>query len=199
MSNSDALNEIVEVILGLDVSTSITGWSIVRADAKVGDKPVMMGSFKMQKLNGFWVKADWIKNEIDSLVKRVLIGGYRIVGLAVEDPAKKFQRGRSSAGTIALLLRFNVIVSHFARDALKKIDPLYIDATEARKTIGMILLSKKKSGGKSQKEQTFEQLSETVFKGTVWPITKTGNIKSYCFDEVDAYVIAMAGSIAYQS
>jgi hypothetical protein len=74
---------------------------------------------------------------------------------------------------------------------------LYIDATEARRKIGVPLLTTKKAG-KDQKTQTFEFLAKTVFKGEMWPtyLNKRKNkvsVKFFVYDEVDSYVILSAG------
>ena len=185
----------MEVVLGLDVSTSVIGWSIVSADANIGDQPLDMGHIKLAQIKDFWEKVDYTKKAIEDLVDDLFQQGYDIKLFAVEDAVKKFQRGKSTAHTIALLSKFNVIVSYFGRQELD-MDPLYIDCSQARKLLGVTLLSRKKADGKSQKQQTFDHLDKTVFESKTWPMTKHGNIYAYCYDEVDAYVVAMAGALS---
>jgi len=151
-----------------------------------------MGYIDLRKVkSGFWGKVDITKESLKALKYDIDLYNFSITKLAIEDPVKKFRRGMSSANTIALLAKFNIMVSYFARE-LFLIDPIYIDATAARKAIGIPLLSKKKAGGKNQKEQTFEYLSNSVFKHEVWELNRNKKVQPYCLDKVDAYVIAEA-------
>lgn len=184
---------IVDIILGLDVSTSIVGWTALAVDAPPGSRPLegMWGHIDLRKVEGFWAKSDRAQSEVRSVVSTLGTMGHRITEVAIECPVKKFTRGKSTAGTIVLLARFNALVSHFSRE-VTGLDPSYIDVTVARKSLGVKLLSRKKSGGKGQKEQTFEFLGETVFKDEAWDLNRNGNIQPWCYDRVDSYVIAMA-------
>lgn len=182
----------MDVALGLDVSTSIVGWSIIPLDAKLGDKPLEKGHVDLRKVKGFWNKVDVVRTWMEDHHVGMTDVGLVVKRVFIEDPVKKFRRGMSSASTISLLAKFNALVSCFARDELG-IDPLYIGATAARKHIGMKLVSKKKANGMNEKKQTFSQLNETVFKDEDWPLNRNGKVQPYCYDAVDSYVICMAG------
>lgn len=188
----------MDVALAFDISTSIIGWAVVHSTPLVKQaayqKPIMWGHIDLTKIDtGYWGKVDYaeaaIKSVIDEIKKQ-----HNVTKLFIEDPVKKFRTGHSSAYTIALLARFNAVISLSARRVLS-LDPLYIDATAARKAIGIPLLSKKKSGGKDQKQQTFEHLKQTTFVNESWPLKKSGMIQNWCYDRVDAFVIALAGCI----
>ncbi len=183
----------MKVVIGLDVSTSIIGWSIVHKNSKKTDLPIDMGHFNLTKIKDFWAKVDATEQFLFKLFEDLKRNNYEIETLVVEDALKKFQRGKSTAHTISILSKFNVIVSYFARSMIK-LDPIYIDCTDARKELGIPLLSKKKAGGKNQKIQTFEYLQKNMFKDHTFPLTRFGNIKQHCYDEVDAFVIASTGS-----
>ena len=179
--------------LGLDISTSIIGWSIMPIDAKLGDIPTRMDHIDLRKITScFWDKVDRANVEINGLLTIFSDQETPITALYIEDPVKRFKSGGSSADTIGLLAKFNCMVSYFARQRLK-FHPVYIDASHARRGLGIKLLSKKNAGGKNQKEQTFQQLSETVFKEVKWPLNRNGKLQPYCYDRVDSYVICMAG------
>ncbi len=181
--------------LGLDISTSIIGWSVLPLDAKLGDLPLRMDHIDLRKVKGgYWDKVDTTKLQVDILLARLASEDIDVKQLFVEDPVKRFKSGGSSADTIGLLAKFNCMVSYFARQRLG-IDPIYLDATVARRGLGIELTSKKKSNGMNQKEQTFRQLSETVFKGMMWPLNRNDNLQPYCYDRVDSYVICMAGVV----
>ena len=197
----------MDVVLGLDVSTSIIGWSIVAVNTKVSDGPVKDGYIDLRKVkDGFWAKVDIVKKELDDLLNEIHDdkekfheGKWNLVRIFIEDPVKKFKKGASSADTISLLGRFNALVSYFVRDIGMCGDPEYIEVSRARGTIGLKLLSRKKAAGLGHKEQTFSQLSKTVFNDRVWEVNRNGKIQPWCWDICDAFVIAAAGVIHYKS
>ena len=117
----------------------------------------------------------------------------KITKVFIEEPLSKFTRGQSSASTIGLLLRFNGICSYFVHQNLS-LDPIYLNPTSARSLCGLKIVSKKKSGGLSHKEQAFRQISSREpFLNKEWPLKRTGRIKDYCYDEIDSYVVAYGG------
>lgn len=183
----------MDVALALDVSTSVIGWAVLPLNANLTVYPLQRGHIDLRKVkDGFWRKVDTTQIELTNLAGSLFKAGLNVVAVYIEEPLKKFARGRSSANTLSMLARFNALTSYFALRAFS-VEPLYVDATAARKKIGIPLLSRKKSGGLGQKEQTFEFLMKGVFLNENWPKNKNGNIQPYCFDEVDAYVICVAG------
>lgn len=187
----------MNVVLGLDISTSVIGWCILEnvQPSAPYKKPIKWGHVDLRKeKNGFWAKVDRMENELSAVIHLINKTGDVITKLIIEDPVEKFKRGSSSAHTIALLARFNALVSqHIRRET--GLMPLYIDATTARRAIGVQLLSKKKSGGVDHKQQTFTFLCETVFSDVVWPLNRAGSIEVWNFDRVDSYVICLAGCL----
>lgn len=187
----------MDVVFALDVSTSVIGWSILPSQSIVPFqqlKPLGRGHVDLRKNDGgFWSKVDQMERELAVVITEIQ-KSYVIVKLFIEDPVERFRNGLSSAHTISLLSRFNALTSRHVRNILK-IDPLYIDATAARKAIGVPLLSKKKSGGIDQKEQTFSFLSQGVFLNEDWPRNRNNKIQPWCYDEVDAFVICLAGCL----
>lgn len=178
------------MILGLDISTSIIGYTVLEMGAKPYDQPVEMGHIDLRKCkNGFWDKVDTAQVAIENVV-----ASHQVKKIFIENPLQKFRRGLSSAHTISLLSKFNALCSYFARQA-SGLDPEYIDATQARKQCGIPIKSRKKSGGKTAKEQTFDFLCTNVFENKDWPRTKKKNLQAYCWDQVDSYVIALAGAV----
>lgn len=173
-------------ILGLDISTSIVGYTILNDDFSI----VEIGHIDFKKCNTFWEKVDFGIKELESIVKKHLPERSFI-----EEPVQSFSPGHSSAGTIITLSKFNAILSYNVRESIK-IDPLHITAAEARKLCGLKMQQKKKCG-KSHKEQVFEQISSPMgYLGHMkFELTRTGTIKPWVYDEVDSYVIARAGII----
>lgn len=174
------------MILGLDLSTSICGYTILNLDGSLNE----IGHIELKKIkDGIWVKVDKMKEFIRSLK------GRGITQVFIEEALSKFRRGKSNAATISLLLRFNGICSYIVYQELG-VDPVYYSATSARKLCNLTIVSKKKSGGLSQKEQAFRQMCQREpFKDKEMPKKRTGKIKDHCYDEVDSYVVAYAGFV----
>ena len=184
----------MDLILALDVSTAIVGWALLPVGSLFGVRPLQFDAFDLRSLKGnIWQKADVVRDSIRNLVTEATTNGHKITRVCVENPLQRLRRGMSSANTIAVLARFNALVSYFAREATG-VEPVYIDATAARKKIGVPLMSKKRAGT-DQKEQTMTFLCETVFKNEPWPRTRTGSIHPRVYDMCDAYVIAVACSL----
>lgn len=181
------------MILGLDISTSVTGYTLLNDNGDL----VKLGHLELKKIkDGLWSKVDFMKDFIKQLSKE-----YEIKHVFVEEPLSKFSRGKSSSSTISLLMRFNGIVSYLIHQEMG-MDAVYYAPSRARKLCGLKMRSKtscKKEGipWKPQKEQAFEQMNEQApFSGTYnWPLKRTGRLKDYCYDQMDSFIIAKAGLI----
>lgn len=178
------------MILGIDISTSITGFAIV------GDNQLLhYSSIDLRKHKGVFSKAIVLKEYIEDLFENYQLdqehsgwGGseYPIEKIYIEQPLHMFMRGKSSAKTLSSLMTFNGIVSWLIYD-LFEIEPCYIAATSARKHCGI----KVKRGEKS-KQIVLEHLlaNEPAFHVEY---TKHGNPKPESYDRADAIVVAKAG------
>lgn len=181
------------MILGLDISTSVTGFTVLDLDGNL----VELGHFELSKIKGtMWDKVDVMKVKLHNLCKK-----YTFTNIFIEEPLSKFSRGKSSSATISLLMRFNGILSYIIHENIG-IELVYYGPTPARKICGLKMLSKtackkQKIDWKPQKEQAFDQMNaRPPFNGTYeWPLKRTGRLKDYCYDEMDSYVIARAGFI----
>lgn len=177
-------------VLGLDVSTSVTGVAIIETTTAYDPqrhvallKPI---EFKQKTL---WEKVDHVRAELTTLHSEFP----NVSALYIEEPLKNFSSGLSSADTIVSLIRFNGIVSLVCRD-LWQLTPTYINASHARKLVG-VKVQRTTIAGKSAKEQTFDHVMSSELSHVVWPTKKNGQPKDWSRDVVDAYVIARAGSI----
>jgi len=185
------------MILGFDISTSMTGFTIMDLDGNL----IELGHYELKKVKGtIWDKVDAMKKNICELRDK-----YDITHVFIEEPLSKFSRGKSSSATISLLMRFNGIVSYIIHDYLG-IDPVYYPPSSARKICGLKMLSKnackkQKIQWKPQKEQAFDQMNaQSPFNGTYeWPLKRTGKLKDFCYDEMDSFVIARAGFLEMTS
>ena len=166
------------MILGLDISTSITGYALV--DEKTG-RLVEYGSFNLKKCKDVFDKALFMKGSLVELLER-----HQVSKIFIEQPFTFFNSGGSSGKTMATLQRFNGIVSWIVYELLYII-PDYVGATQARK-----LCDIKVPRGQKAKQVVLEHLlkNEEAFE---IEYTRYGNPKAESYDRADAIVIAKAG------
>jgi len=182
-------------VLGLDVSTSVTGICVIDSDIAPDDNGshiVYLDRIDFKKCKTLWQKADVVFKELSSLWPTK---GFKISKFALEEPLLGFSKGMSSAATITTLMRFNGIVSYIGRNSFG-IDPMYISAAAARKLCGVKLV--KRALGGPQKEQVFKHMSEHDLKHIQWPKKKSGADADWSRDATDAYVIARAASLMHK-
>ncbi len=179
------------MILGLDVSTSCTGWSILSSDGSLAD----IGYIRLTAHETTYSKARAVKDELLKIEKT-----YKIDSVYIEQNLQAFRAGFSSAKTIDKLARFNGIISYISHEVFE-IDPIFLNVNRARKSLGISLV-RKKDGGLPTKEQVLKWVSaEIINQDHIWPkkILKSGPRKGSeilipeCYDMADAYVIACAG------
>ena len=179
------------MVLGVDVSTSITGFAIV-ADKQL----VYYDSIDLRKHKNVFDKANAIKEKIFDLYEIYQLSNddtptwgdsdYPIKHIYVEQPFTFFNSGGSSAKTMATLQRFNGIVSWILFETFE-IKPEYVTAQSARKEAGI-----KVPRGQKAKQVVLQHLLDTepAFK---IEYTRYGNPKPESYDKADAIVVAQAG------
>ena len=168
------------MILGLDISTTTTGFAVLSLDGTV----VELGHISLGKLETVWDKADAIQTWAHQMVSH-----HTLTHIFVEQSLTAFRPGLSSAAVLASLTRFNGIASFIVRQETG-LTPTFIGCTVARTACG-IKVKKGKANG-TGKEQAFRHVTSLMLHRE-WPLTKTGKVRQECFDEVDAYIIATAG------
>lgn len=165
------------MILGIDISTSITAFTIIDLDGKI----VLCEALRLEKLKSIFVKSSNVKKYIEKINKE-----YDIKAIYIEEPLMSFSSGMSSAKTITTLMRFNGIVSWICADIIG-IDPQFISAATARKLYGVKL-----EKGKKAKQVVFESVLDREKDFTV-ELTAHGNPIPGSMDRSDSLVIARAG------
>ncbi len=178
------------MILGLDISTSCTGWCLINSDRGTIEG---MGYIDLAREKDILLKAEIVKSNL-----AILDEEYCIEKIFIEENLQAFRPGFSSAKTLMTLARFNGIVSYICKRDLG-LDPFFINVNVARKSLGLKIDRKSTL---STKEQIFEWVSERV--DFQWPTKtlKSGPRKGQeilspgCYDMADAYVIACAGNIS---
>lgn len=167
------------MILGLDISTSITGATVIDENGKV----IHNEAWDLRKYKEFFQKAEIVKGKIWELEDTFLIKE-----VYIEQSLQSFRSGFSSAKTLSTLSRFNGVVSWLCYDILK-LKPEYIAATSARKKCGI-----KVPKGTKAKQVIIQYVLDNV-PSVLIEYTKHGNPKPHCFDKADSWVIANAGYI----
>ena len=168
------------MILGLDISTSITGATVLDKDGKV----VFCTAWDMRNKKYFptlFDKSDFIKDRIWELDDM-----FHLEAVYIEQSLQSFRSGFSSAKTLSTLSRFNGIVSWLCYDIIKII-PEYIAATSARKKCGI-----KIPKGQKAKQVVIKYVLDNVPDVPI-SYTKMGNPKAGCYDKADSWVVARAG------
>lgn len=178
------------MILGIDISTSITGFAVI------GDGQLLhYSSIDLRKYKGAFAKADRIKEYITDFYENYQLdqdndgwgeSHHPIEHIYIEQPLHMFMRGRSSAKTLSTLMTFNGIVSWLIYE-LFEIEPQYISASSARKNAGIRV-----PRGSKAKEVVLKHLLENEKAFTI-EYTKNGNPKPESYDRADAIVVAKAG------
>ena len=177
------------MILGLDISTSSTGWCVFK-DSKF----INMGYIDLKKIKDPMDKAKKVKDCLMNLILR-----YEISNVCIEQNLQAFRPGLSSAKTLLTLARFNGIVSYLCFEVFD-LKPSYVNVNSARKACNIKLDRKSK---KSTKEQIFDYvLNDMSINGLTykWPkkVLKSGpraGNEVYvdgCYDMSDSYVICKA-------
>ena len=165
------------MILGLDVSTSITGATLVDNTGDV----VLMESIDTRKYKNFFQKAEAVKSFLTDLSNK-----HEIHEVVIEQSLQSFRSGFSSAKTLSTLSRFNGVVSWMCY-SLWNIEPSYLAATSARKLCGI-----KVPKGEKAKPVVLQYVLDNEPKFVV-EYTKHGNPKPDSFDKADSWVMAKAG------
>ena len=165
------------LILGLDISTSITGITLLDDNGEVK----VMNAIDTRKYKNFFQKSEAVKKVLTDLSN-----SYKVEEIFIEQSLQSFRSGFSSAKTLSTLSRFNGIVSWMCY-SLWSLEPQYLAATSARKLCGI-----KIPKGEKAKPVVLQYVldNEPTF---VVEYTKHGNPKPDSFDRADSWVIAKAG------
>lgn len=187
-------NTLIPVCVGLDISTSCTG--VILLEEQTGNF-IKMFAIKLtsSKLKDVYDKVDYA---VDTLLKEINLNHFDVKQIFIEEAAKKFTPGFSSANTLFSLARFNGIISNEVRKLFGP-KPIMINVRSARKVLGLKINYKDKST--STKTKIFEAV-KSINPHFTWEthIAKTGKRKGQLVfgkqneDLADAWVICQGGS-----
>jgi len=170
------------MILGLDISTSCTGYCILDADNEV-IRAAAWETKKKTVYDNVFQKAQFIKENMCEMKAQ-----YPVEKIFIEKPFMFFGSGGSTAKTMSILQRFNGIVSWLCYDIFDK-TPQYLTVQQARK-LNKITINK----GKDTKKQIIEWTLDNTPSFMV-ELTRYGNPQSKYYDMADAIIVAKAGLI----
>jgi len=167
------------MILGLDISTSITGYTVLDYEGNI----LACDHIDLRKEKNFFKKIQIVRKCLEDLE-----GEYPIEQVYVEQSLQSFRSGFSSAQTLSLLSKINGIVSWLCYNMFYG-EPKYLAATSARKLCGI-----KIPKGQKAKKVSLQFVIDNV-PGFDVEYTRHGNPKAGYADRSDSYVIAKAGWI----
>ena len=179
------------MILGLDISTSITGLTIINDSGDV----ILNEAWDLRKYKNFFDKAEAVEKELTCLFKKVaghIKKAKWIDAIYIEQSLQSFRSGFSSAKTLSTLSRFNGVVSWMCYSKFR-MEPQYIAATSARKKCGITI-----PRGVKAKQVVIQYIIDNVPDVSI-EYTKYGNPKPQCYDMADSWVIAKAGWLNCQN
>ena len=181
------------IILGLDISTSNIGICVIDSEAPLGKKLLGAVGLQLSKTKGLFAKAELFRASLLDFISKIDVN---IDAIVIEESLQAFRRSMSSAGTIAILNRFNGMVSYIARSNLDI--PVHMaNVITARKQIGLKLIKKSPISTKDQVLTWVKGHAE--MESFDWPkkVMKSGPSKGEVRDEVFCYDIADAFVVAY--
>ena len=167
------------MILGLDISTSITGYTVLDGDGNI----LVCDHIDLRKEKNFFKKIEIVCDRLEALDD-----AHNIEQVYIEQSLQSFRSGFSSAQTLSLLSKINGIVSWLCYNFFYK-EPKYLAATSARKLCGI-----KIPKGQKAKKVSLQFVVDNV-PGFEIQYTRHGNPKAGYADRSDSYVIAKAGWI----
>lgn len=178
------------MVLGFDISTSITGVALV-AEGQL----VYYDAIDLRKYKDIFSKTIAFKEKLLDLFEMYQLNNegrmmgdsdYPIEHIYIEQSLHMFMGGKSSAKTLSTLTRFNGIASWLIYE-LFEIKPNFIGSTTARKQAGI-----KVPRGQKAKQVVLQHLLDNEPAFSI-EYTKHGNPKPDSFDKADAIVVAKAG------
>ena len=161
--------------LGLDISTTTTGYAIT-----TNDSIIELGFVDLKKQTDISDKAWTLVNhlcELDSLES--------VKDIIVEDSLSGFMRGRTSQQTIIKLAKFNAVVCFLCEYQLQ-IKPVLVGAMTARKQ----LFGKSRIKGMTAKEFVKNRVEEKYDVEDFMKYTTRGNWDNRNMDALDALVVS---------
>tara|TARA_B100000886_G_scaffold311019_2_gene246127 strand:+ start:10690 stop:11241 length:552 start_codon:yes stop_codon:yes gene_type:complete len=173
------MNKKNEIVLGLDISTSITGATLMSNGEII--ETLYWDTRNKRLFPSLYEKAAFIRRNFIYLEEK-----YKIDSIFIEQSLQSFRSGFSSAKTLSTLSRFNGMVSLLSYQMFNK-KPEMVAASTARKLAGIEI-----KRGENAKEKVLKHVVDK-HPQIVIEYTKHGNPKPGMYDMCDSIIIAHAG------
>ena len=165
------------MILGIDVSTSKIGFCVID-----NNKKLLEVNFKKLKEDTLEEKAsNFFCNEMQAIKRK-----YNIKEIRIEEPFTMFSGGRTTAGTMSKLQRFNGMISILCYRCFK-IVPVLVPSRSARSRCGI-----KIKRGEDTKKKIIEWVKSEYPKDFIVELTRHGNPRPGTDDMADSVVVALS-------
>jgi len=168
------------MILGLDVSTSITGATVINKDGDVVCN-VAWDTRNKKHFPTLISKGLWVEERLIDIGKK-----YNIEEVYIEEPLQFLKGGNSSARILSILYGYNAIISWICFQVFHR-EPMHVNVNAARKSCGI-----KIPRGSKAKQVVLEYLLDNEPEFSI-EYTRQGNPKPDSYDRADSIVIAKAG------
>ena len=181
----------MEKILALDISSSTIGWSVLERD-KTSIALISYGHIRpptKEKAEKAGHGYSYRLHEISKAVVE-LVSSIQPDTVIVEDYAKKFSSGRSSANTIIVLATVNEVVSLVCFQLLGK-EVIRIPVSKLRS----VVKNQYKVDVKDKEDAM--KLCKTLFNNFLTTNNRNGKIKKECYDESDSIIVGLGYHIIY--
>lgn len=166
------------MILGLDISTTCTGWALMDTEDNIVDSGYIKLKEKSTEKSSLFIRLDRLIERLEELLPQAS-------EVCIEEPLSRFKAGASQAKTIIMLNSFNSMVQYYL---WKKNIPFTVTpASTIRKSNGF-----KKEKGADIKKSVLDFVLDKFPEHSV-EYTSYGNIRQECYDEADAILVARAG------
>lgn len=176
------------MILGLDISTSITGYCLLTDEGEFV-KAEYIDLRNVEK--SFNVKAHVIRCvfELEPLMSEV-------TSVFIEDKLSGFSGGRTMQKTIVVLAGFNALVSHISFN-VTGLEPVHIHTSTIKALMVKEGLVIPKGTKGAEKKRVTTKFVRDRFKEFKYEETRNGNPKVYCYDMADAWTAARSGYLKF--
>lgn len=191
INNIKTENNKEEVTIALDISSSVVGVAAFNSKQEV----VILEGIKIPKtFDNLFDKADFAFEQIKELTSV-----FKVKKIYVEENAKAFAMGKTSAQTLIQLAKINCLLSYISKKHFQ-CDLNSIHVSTARKLIGF---KKDKDSKKSIKDQVFDLVTTSIHPSFPWKtklVDRGKNKGLVCYtdemkDACDALVILKAGLV----
>lgn len=187
------------LILGLDISTSVTAYTLVDTEGPQRDFVVKYEGIHLSKKKSLYDKAATIKQHFEELNKE-----YTVDLVCAEESLQSFRRGLSSAKTLSTLTRFNGIVCYLAEDIFKTQVEL-VNVIHARSQLGLKI--DRKSSDSTKEQVLAWSMKHDLLEAIEWPKKtlksgpRSGTVINdpSCYDIADAAVMSLFGKHRWSS